>query len=73
MGLEGATMGDLEERRLARRYVEERIARIQSELAFGEACGREFRQSRELEEELLEELAELELSLLTGRIEPYAR
>lgn len=69
----GVGMDERDSRRPARRYVEERMVRVRCELALGEACGGESGGVRELEEELLEELAELELSFLTGDPEPCAR
>lgn len=51
-----------------RRYVEERITEIRRELVVGEACaGPEPETWKAVEEELLDELAELELSLLKER------
>lgn len=59
--------------RLARLEIEERIVRIRYELAWGEACAdcaEGFPGGRDLEEQLLDELTELELALLTGRYGP---
>lgn len=51
-----------------RRYVEERIAEIRRELVVGEACAGVTPEIwKVLEEELLDELAELELSFLKDR------
>lgn len=66
-------MDDREAHRQARRYVEERIVQVRCELALEEMCDRRSGDARELEEELLEELAELEFALLTGNFEPYVR
>lgn len=52
-----------------RRYVEERIIQVRCELALGESCGDKSGGAPgawDLEEELLEELAELEYALLIG-------
>lgn len=67
-------MNEREPRRLARLRVEERIAEIRYQLVVGEAAGSSTRVAPEgwhLEEELLDELAELEHALLTGDVEPY--
>lgn len=54
-----------------RRYAEERIAEIQRELAVGETCAGPVPEIwKVVEEELLDELAELELSLLTNEVGP---
>jgi hypothetical protein len=60
--------------RLARLEMEERVVQIRYELASGEACadGGGFPGGRDLEEQLLVELAELELALLTRRYGPHA-
>ena len=61
-------------RRLARLGIEERIVQIRYELAWGGACvdgAGEFPGGRDLEEQLLDELTELELALLNGRYGPY--
>lgn len=65
-------MEDWAARELARRYVEERILRVRWDLALDEAWGG-GPGARELEEALLEELAELESALQTGTLEPYVR
>lgn len=69
-------MDDRESRRLARRYVEERIDQIRYALAMCEACGgKSVGDPRvwDMEEELLEELAELEYALATENFDPYVR
>lgn len=54
------------------RSAEERIAEIQHELVTGGACADAVPETWKIvEEELLDELAELELFLLTGETGPY--
>ena len=59
-------------RKLARIEMEERVVQIRYELAWGEACADAFPGGRDLEEQLLDELSELEHALLTGRYGPGA-
>ena len=61
--------------RLARLEVEERIVQVRYELAWGGACADdagEFPGGRDFEEQLLDELTELELALLSGRYGLYS-
>ena len=61
-------------RRLARLEMEERVIQIRYELAWGGACAGndgEFPGGLDLEEQLLDELTELELALLSGRYHPH--
>lgn len=54
------------------RFAEERIAEIQHELVVGEECAGAAPETWKLvEEELLDDLAELELFLLTGKPGSY--
>jgi hypothetical protein len=75
MAFVGGMMEEPYLRRLARLEVEERIVQIRYELAWGVACADgavEFLGGRDLEEQLLDELTELELILLNGRYGFYS-
>lgn len=66
-------MNDLEPRRSARGYVVDRIDQIRYELAMCEAYGGKSVGAPgawDMEEELLEELAELEYALIMGNLQP---
>lgn len=68
-------MNGKEPGRAARRYVE-RIDEVHCELALFEACGLKGIGDSghlDMEEELLEELAELAYALATGDLEPWDR
>ena len=67
-------MSEQDLRRFARLRVEERIAEIRCQLAVGVAVGGKTGGAPgvwDLEEELLDELAELERALLAGEVESY--
>lgn len=67
-------MNEQDPRRQTRRYTEERIAELRRELVVGEACAGTVPDIWEaVEEELLDELAELELFLLTGESGSHVR